>query len=35
MKQPHWAQDPEAQGFSHEAEALELDRNFPADPVAR
>ena len=35
MKQPEGVQDPEAQGFLHEAEALELDRNFAVDPFAR
>jgi hypothetical protein len=34
MKKPQWAQNPEAQAFLREAEALELDPVFPADPFA-
>jgi hypothetical protein len=34
MKQPEWAQDGEALTHLREAEALELDLAFPADPFA-
>ena len=35
MKEPQRAGDQESQAFLHEAEAIELDRVFPADPFAR
>jgi WD40 repeat protein len=35
MKQPRWASDPSARAILHEAEAIELDRIFPAEPFAR
>jgi WD40 repeat protein/serine/threonine protein kinase len=35
MQKPQWAKDQESQGFMREAEALELDLVFPADPFAR
>jgi tetratricopeptide (TPR) repeat protein len=34
MVKPQWANDAENQGFLHEAETIELDRVFPADPFA-
>jgi hypothetical protein len=34
MKHPGLAADPESQSFLREAEAIELDRAFPADPFA-
>jgi WD domain, G-beta repeat len=34
MKNPQWSGNPEAQGFLREAETIELDRVFPADPFA-
>ncbi len=34
MKDPRWAGDSEAQAFLREAEMIELDRVFPADPFA-
>jgi hypothetical protein len=34
MKDPEWADNPEAQAFLREAETIELDRVFPADPFA-
>jgi hypothetical protein len=34
MKNPQWSGNPEAQGFLREAETIELDRAFPADPFA-
>jgi WD40 repeat protein/serine/threonine protein kinase len=34
MKSPEWARDPAAQAFLHEAETIELDWVFPADPFA-
>ena len=34
MKNPQWSGNPEAQGFLCEAETIELDRVFPADPFA-
>jgi tetratricopeptide (TPR) repeat protein len=35
MQKPQWAKDQESQGFLREADALELDLVFPADPFAR
>jgi hypothetical protein len=35
MKHPTLAADSESQSFLREAEAIELDRAFPADPFAR
>ena len=35
MKDPQRAGNPEAQAFLREAETIELDRVFPADPFAR
>jgi hypothetical protein len=35
MKKPQWTKDQEAQAFLREAEAIELDLAFPADPFAR
>ena len=32
---PQWAKDQEAQTFVREAEAIELDLVFPADPFSR
>ena len=34
MKNPQRARDPEAQAFLREAETIELDQAFPADPFA-
>jgi WD40 repeat protein len=34
MSQPQWARNPEAIAFLREAEAIALDRVFPADPFA-
>ena len=34
MKKPQWDKEPEAQGFLREAEAIEFDLVFPADPFA-
>jgi WD40 repeat protein len=34
MKKTQWAHDQESQDFLHEAEVLELDLDFPADPFA-
>jgi hypothetical protein len=34
MQKSQWAKDQESQGFLREAEALELDLVFPADPFA-
>jgi hypothetical protein len=34
MKNPEWSGNPAAQGFLREAETIELDRVFPADPFA-
>ena len=34
MKDPERAEDPEAQTLLREAETIELDRVFPADPFA-
>jgi WD40 repeat protein len=35
MKDPQWSENPEARAFLHEAETIELDRAFPADPFAQ
>ncbi len=34
MKDPQRAGDPEGRTFLHEAETIELDRVFPADPFS-
>jgi hypothetical protein len=34
MKGPRWAADSEAHAFLREAETIELDQVFPADPFA-
>ena len=34
MKDPQQAEDQEARAFLHEAETIELDRVFPADPFS-
>jgi hypothetical protein len=34
MCSPSWARHSEALAFLHEAEALELDADFPAEPLA-